>query len=72
MGKPRGATWSATVPAARRFPPLEAGDHLEQAAFHERYKRTASDFRAELIGGIVIVPSPLSPEHGLYHALVMG
>ncbi len=27
--------------------------------------------RAELIGGIVIVPSPLSSEHGAYHALIM-
>jgi Uma2 family endonuclease len=31
-----------------------------------------ADFCAELIGGIVLVPSPLSQEHGVYHALVMG
>jgi Uma2 family endonuclease len=60
------------MPAGRRFTPLEAGDHLDQATFHERYKQTTSDFCAELIGGIVLVPSPLSPEHGLYYALVMG
>ena len=51
--------------------PLEAGDHLDQALFHEQYKAMPSGFRAELIGGIVIVPSPLSSEHGEYHALVM-
>ena len=28
--------------------------------------------RAELIGGVVIVPSPLLPEHGECHAMVMG
>jgi Uma2 family endonuclease len=30
------------------------------------------DFRAELIGGVVFVPSPLRKEHGRHHALVMG
>ena len=72
MGKPRRATSSAIAPAVLPFPLLEAGDHLEQATFHERYKATPSEFRAELIGGMVIVPSPLSPQHGEYHALVMG
>jgi Uma2 family endonuclease len=54
-----------------RVPPLEAGDHLDQATFHERYKTMPPAFRAELIGGIVIVPSPLAQGHGLYHALIM-
>ncbi|MDH3601061.1 MAG: Uma2 family endonuclease [Candidatus Tectomicrobia bacterium] len=57
---------------ASPLPRLEAGDHLDQATFHERYEAMPSDFRAELIGGMVIVPSPLSSEHGVYHALVMG
>jgi Uma2 family endonuclease len=51
--------------------PLEAGDHLDQPTFHERYKAMPSAFRAELIGGVVIVPSPLSSSHGFHHALVM-
>jgi Uma2 family endonuclease len=54
-----------------QIPPLEAGDHLDQATFHQRYKSMPAGFRAELIGGVVIVPSPLKPEHGEYHALVM-
>jgi Uma2 family endonuclease len=54
-----------------RIPLLEAGDHLDQATFHERYKAMPPAFRAELIGGMVIVPSPLAQGHGLYHALVM-
>ncbi len=54
-----------------QVPTLEAGDHLDQATFHQRYKAMPTGFRAELIGGIVIVPSPLKPEHGEYHALIM-
>ncbi len=57
---------------AMTIPRLEAGDCLDQATFHERYQAMPSDFRAELIGGMVIVPSPLSSEHGQYHALIMG
>ena len=53
-------------------PNLEAGDHLTQPTFHERYLAMPDGFRAELIGGMVIVPSPLSPQHGACHALVMG
>jgi Uma2 family endonuclease len=56
----------------QRIPPLEAGDHLDQATFHERYEAMPPAFRAELIGGMVIVPSPLAQGHGVYHALVMG
>ncbi len=51
---------------------LEAGDHLNQTTFHERYKAMPPGFRAELIWGVVIVPSPLSREHGVFHALIMG
>ena len=51
--------------------PLEAGDRLDQNVFHQRYEAMPSTFRAELIGGIVHVPSPLKPEHGYVHALLM-
>jgi Uma2 family endonuclease len=51
---------------------LEAGDHLDQATFHARYAAMPPNFRAELIGGVVFVPSPLRSEHGESHALVMG
>jgi Uma2 family endonuclease len=63
MGTPR---------VASSIPSLESGDHLDQATFHERYTAMPPGFRAELIGGIVIVSSPLRPEHGEYHALIMG
>ena len=51
---------------------LEAGDHLDQITFHARYLHMADDQKIELIGGIVIVPSPVSPKHGEYHAKLMG
>jgi Uma2 family endonuclease len=54
------------------IPCLESGDCLDQVTFHDRYQAMPSDFRAELIGGMVIVPSPLSSEHSQYHALMMG
>ena len=44
---------------------------MDQPTFHERYKAMPSGFHAELIGGIVIVPSPLSWGHGSHHALIM-
>jgi len=62
----------STIAKLLPLPRLEAGDCLDQATFHERYRAMPADFCAELIGGMVIVPSPLSSEHGQYHALVMG
>ena len=64
-------TLSSTAQALLRLPLVEAGDHLDQVTFHEYYKAMPPAFRAELIGGVVIVPSPLSRGHGVYHALVM-
>jgi Uma2 family endonuclease len=59
------------VPASRGgpptrppLPPLEAGDHLDQKTFHARYEAMPADFRAELIGGIVYVASPVRLLHG--------
>jgi len=65
-------TLSRTTQTLLRLPLVEAGDHLDQATFHEHYKAMPLAFRAELIGGVVIVPSPLSRGHGVYHALVMA
>jgi Uma2 family endonuclease len=65
-------TLARTAQTLLRLPPVEAGDHLDQATFHQRYKAMPLAFRAELIGGVVIVPSPLSRGHGVYHALVMA
>jgi Uma2 family endonuclease len=58
-------------PKLRSLPPglplLENGDHLTQAEFHRRYKEYPEDVKAELIGGIVYMASPLRVFHGSYH-----
>jgi Uma2 family endonuclease len=51
-------------------PPLEEGDHLDQPTFHERYEAMPAGTRAELIGGIVFMPSPLKIPHGSIHLRV--
>ncbi len=56
-------------------PPLDAGDRLTQAEFHRRYEAAGPHVKAELIGGVVHVPSPLRVPHGLAHgklSLVLG
>jgi len=50
------------------IPPLEAGDHLDQKTFHERYKAMPRNIRAELIEGVVYMPSPLKAPHGRSHS----
>mgnify|MGYP001592479529 CR=1 FL=1 len=46
------------------IPPLEPGDHLDQKTFHERYEAMPDGVKAELVGGIVFMPSPLKVRHG--------
>jgi Uma2 family endonuclease len=60
---------AATLPerTVEPIPPLEAGDHLDQKTFHERYKAMPPGVRAELIGGVVYMPSPLKARHGRSH-----
>jgi len=72
MEKRQTAPAPHAILSVSHLPPLEAGDHLDQATFHARYEAMPPDFRAELIGGVVFVPSPLRLEHGESHALIMG
>jgi Uma2 family endonuclease len=53
------------------LPPLENGDHLDQKTFHARYEAMPEGTRAELIGGIVFMASPLKPAHAHMHGRVM-
>ena len=57
---------------AEDLPVLSPGDHLDQKTFHRRYKAMPEDFRAELIEGVVIVPSPVAIWHGEHHGLLTG
>src|SRR5437764_10733476 len=50
--------------------PLENGDRLDQKTFHERYEAMPPGTRAELIGGIVFLPSPLKRPHSRHHSLL--
>jgi Uma2 family endonuclease len=45
-------------------PPLVAGERLDRATFHERYEAMPPETRAELIGGVVVIPSPVGKGHG--------
>ena len=45
-------------------PPLVDGERLSQAEFHRRYEAMPPRTRAELVGGIVYMPSPMSADHG--------
>jgi Uma2 family endonuclease len=47
--------------------PLEPGDHLDQKTFHARYEAMPEHVRAELIKGVVYMPSPLKSRHGRHH-----
>ncbi len=57
---------STARPAA--VSPLIAGQRLHRAEFHERYEATPPGFRAELIGGVVVMPSPVGEDHADYSA----
>jgi Uma2 family endonuclease len=46
---------------------LNTGDRMTQPEFHRLYEQTPEGFRAELIGGIVYVTSPLKWRHGTNH-----
>jgi Putative restriction endonuclease len=50
------------------IPPLENGDRLSRAEFERRYEAMPSHVKAELIEGVVHMPSPVRAEfHGNQH-----
>jgi len=51
-------------------PPLVAGQRLDRATFHERYEAMPPGIKAELIGGVVHMPSPVHSSHGRMSALI--
>lgn len=54
-------------------PPLEAGDRLTSKEFLRRYEAMPNVKKAELIEGVVYMPSPVSAvNHGDPHFLVIG
>ncbi len=49
---------------------LYNGDRMLRDEFHRIYCEMRADYRAELIGGIVFEPSPVSYFHGTHHGLL--
>jgi Uma2 family endonuclease len=56
----------AIAPASSlHLPVLEPGDHLSGEEFDRRYEQRHDIHKAELVGGVVYMPSPVRiPEHG--------
>ncbi len=52
--------------------PLVAGQRLDRVAFHERYLAMPPGIKAELIDGVVPMPSPVGVEHAEAHGSVIG
>jgi Uma2 family endonuclease len=46
---------------------LQTGDRMNQRTFHRLYLQTPDQFKAELIGGVVYVASPVTRRHGGPH-----
>lgn len=53
-------------------PPLQNRDHLTRAEFERRYAAQPELKKAELIEGVVHMPSPVSVHHGTIHANIMA
>lgn len=51
-------------------PPLENGDRLTRVEFHRRYQAMPEIKKAELIEGVVIVPSPVRRSHSKQHGII--
>lgn len=59
----------------KRFsiPPLENGDRLTREEFHRRYEAMPENVKAELIGGVVYMSSPVRVKnHGKPHSIMMS
>ena len=56
----------------RVVPPLVAGDRLDQPEFHARYEAMPPGTRAELIGGVVSMPSPVGYDHSRDQAPIVA
>jgi Uma2 family endonuclease len=58
--------------AGRGVPPLVAGDHLSRTEFERRYEAMPHVKTAELVEGVVYMPSPATIHHGRPHAIAIG
>jgi Uma2 family endonuclease len=67
------ATPSTIPPKAPPVPPLKEGDRLTRDEFERRYEAMPEVKKAELIEGVVHMPSPVRwPQHSNPHANLIG
>jgi Uma2 family endonuclease len=60
-----------TSPLAARDPLILAnGERMSRAEFHRLYEDAPENLRAELIGGVVYMASPLRRSHGTHHVFL--
>lgn len=72
MSVARSINRSVSPPAATAVLPLEPGDHLTRAEFERRYAAMPWLKKAELIEGVVYVPSPVTNDHSSPHFRLIG
>ncbi len=65
------ATMAAQAGGAQKTPRLENGDHLTRAEFERRYAAMPDVKKAELIEGMVIMPSPVSNTHSKANSVMV-
>ena len=63
---------SPVAPPRRRVRsiPFENGDRMDQPTFHRLYLRTPEKLKAELLGGIVFMASPVNLDHSEPDSLI--
>lgn len=59
-------------PTTEAIPPLRHGDRLTRAEFERRYDAMPTLKKAELLEGVVYMPSPVSHDHGRSHYRLNG
>jgi Uma2 family endonuclease len=64
---PAGTKRDTRRPPLSGLPPLESGDRLKLAEFMRRYEAMPDVKKAELIEGVVYMPSPVRVEHSSPH-----
>jgi len=73
MATSTGERLAAGRPPASAIPPLEPGDRLTRDEFERRYQAMPELKKAELIEGVVYMPSPVRVErHARPHARIIG
>lgn len=65
-------TSPAAVPPRPAALPLEMGDRLTRVEFERRYQAMPAQKKAELIEGVVYMPSPVSTQHSSPHVDLIG